>query len=146
MYASSLYDMFRLLSSFMSKFSNGASIETNSSGSFNQFRSAMDFFHKAKVGRLRSHHDKYLHADEDEESVLQDRIGSSKNAKWTVEPVPGSESLIRLKYCYSKYLTASNHPFLLGMTGRKQEHRKLKLRIQADTGVLLFTNADIFAV
>ncbi|CAN1151356.1 hypothetical protein LINPERHAP2_LOCUS18139 [Linum perenne] len=93
--------------------------KTNSTGSFNQFRSAMDLFHKAKVVRLRSHHDKYLHADEDEESVLQDRIGSSKNAKWTVEPVPGSESLIRLKSCYSKYLTASNHPFLLGMTGRK---------------------------
>ncbi|CAI0410765.1 unnamed protein product [Linum tenue] len=41
-------------------------------GSFNQFRSAMEFFHKAKVVRLRSHHDKYLLADDNEESVLQD--------------------------------------------------------------------------
>ncbi|CAN0925805.1 hypothetical protein LINGRAHAP2_LOCUS34963 [Linum grandiflorum] len=73
----------------------------------------------AKAVRLRSHHDKYLHADDDEESVLQDRNGSSKNAKWTVELVPGSESVIRLKSCYSKYLTASDHPYLLGMTGRK---------------------------
>ncbi|CAN0925806.1 hypothetical protein LINGRAHAP2_LOCUS34963 [Linum grandiflorum] len=81
--------------------------------------SAMDFFLKAKAVRLRSHHDKYLHADDDEESVLQDRNGSSKNAKWTVELVPGSESVIRLKSCYSKYLTASDHPYLLGMTGRK---------------------------
>ncbi|CAN0925802.1 hypothetical protein LINGRAHAP2_LOCUS34963 [Linum grandiflorum] len=95
------------------------SYKTNSTGSFNQFRSAMDFFLKAKAVRLRSHHDKYLHADDDEESVLQDRNGSSKNAKWTVELVPGSESVIRLKSCYSKYLTASDHPYLLGMTGRK---------------------------
>ncbi|CAN0925801.1 hypothetical protein LINGRAHAP2_LOCUS34963 [Linum grandiflorum] len=100
--------------SFLSVFS-----QTNSTGSFNQFRSAMDFFLKAKAVRLRSHHDKYLHADDDEESVLQDRNGSSKNAKWTVELVPGSESVIRLKSCYSKYLTASDHPYLLGMTGRK---------------------------
>ncbi|CAI0386708.1 unnamed protein product [Linum tenue] len=81
--------------------------------------SAMEFFHKAKAVRLRSHHDKYLLAADDEESVLQDRNGSSKSAKWWVEPVPGSDSIIRLKSSYGKYLTASNHPFLLGMTGRK---------------------------
>lgn len=79
----------------------------------------MELFYNAKTVRLRSHHEKYLHAEEDEESVTQDRNGSSKNAKWTVEYVPGSESIIRLKSCYGKYLTASNHPFLLGMTGRK---------------------------
>ncbi|CAI0386707.1 unnamed protein product [Linum tenue] len=73
----------------------------------------------AKAVRLRSHHDKYLLAADDEESVLQDRNGSSKSAKWWVEPVPGSDSIIRLKSSYGKYLTASNHPFLLGMTGRK---------------------------
>ncbi|OAY61483.1 uncharacterized protein LOC110608923 isoform X2 [Manihot esculenta] len=79
----------------------------------------MEFFHNAKAVRLRSHHDKYLHADDDEESVSQDRNGFSKNARWTVESVPGSDNIIRLKSCYGKYLTASNQPFLLGMTGRK---------------------------
>ncbi|KAF4370305.1 hypothetical protein G4B88_012989, partial [Cannabis sativa] len=79
----------------------------------------MDVFHNAKAVRLRSHHDKFLLADEDEESVIQDRNGSSKNARWTVEFVSGSDSIIRLKSNYGKYLTASNHPFLLGMTGRK---------------------------
>ncbi|KAG5240843.1 DUF569 domain-containing protein [Salix suchowensis] len=83
------------------------------------FRSGMDFFLKAKTVRLRSHHDKYLLAEDDEESVSQDRNGSPKTARWTVEPVPGSDSIIRLKSCYGKYLTASNQHFLLGMTGRK---------------------------
>jgi len=79
----------------------------------------MDFFNKAKAVRLRSHHDKYLLAEDDEESVIQDRDGSSKTARWIVELVPGSDFIIRLKSCYGKYLTASNQPFLLGMTGRK---------------------------
>ncbi|CAN4116225.1 unnamed protein product [Withania somnifera] len=80
---------------------------------------AMELFHKAKAVRLQSHHDKYLTADEDEESVTQDRNGASKNAKWTVEFVEKTDNVIRLKSCYGKYLTASNQPFLLGMTGRK---------------------------
>lgn len=79
----------------------------------------MELFHKAKAVRLQSHHDKYLTADEDEESVTQDRNGSSKNAKWAVEFVEKTDNVIRLKSCYGKYLTASNQPFLLGMTGRK---------------------------
>ncbi|MCD7459360.1 hypothetical protein HAX54_040687 [Datura stramonium] len=79
----------------------------------------MELFHKAKAVRLQSHHDKYLTAEEDEESVTQDRNGSSKNAKWTVEFVEKTDNVIRLKSCYGKYLTASNQPFLLGMTGRK---------------------------
>lgn len=79
----------------------------------------MEFFQKAKAVRLRSHHDKYLVADDDEESVTQDRNGSAGAAKWIVEPVPGSSHLIRLKSAYGKYLTASNKPFLLGATGRK---------------------------
>ncbi|KAL5976680.1 Bifunctional aspartokinase/homoserine dehydrogenase 1, chloroplastic [Asimina triloba] len=78
----------------------------------------MELFHKAKAVRLRSHHDKYLLADDDEESVFQDRHGSAQNARWTVEFVEGSH-VIRLKSCYDRYLTASNVPFLLGMTGRK---------------------------
>lgn len=86
----------------------------------NKYRtSGMDLFLNAKAVRLRSHHDKYLLADEDEESVTQDRKGSSRNARWTVEFVPGSENIIRLKSTYNRYLTASNQPFLLGMTGRK---------------------------
>ncbi|GAA0184668.1 hypothetical protein LIER_31956 [Lithospermum erythrorhizon] len=76
----------------------------------------MELFKNAKAVRLRNIHNKYLTADEDEESVTQDRDGSSKNAKWTVEFV---DNIIRLKSCYNKYLTASNQPFLLGMTGRK---------------------------
>ncbi|KAL6505577.1 hypothetical protein OROHE_022956 [Orobanche hederae] len=79
----------------------------------------MDLFHNAKTVRLKSSHDKYLIADEDEESVTQDRNGSSRSAKWIVEFVQNSDSAIRLKSCYGKYLTASNQPFLLGMTGRK---------------------------
>lgn len=83
----------------------------------------MDLFHNAKAVRLKNHHNKYLHADEDEESVSQDRNGASKNNRWTVEFVTNTEdddiTIIRLKSCYNKYLTASNQPFLLGMTGRK---------------------------
>lgn len=78
----------------------------------------MEIFQKAKVVRFKSHHNKYLLADEDEEHVSQDRNGTSKNAKWTVELVPDS-NVMRLKSCYGKYLTASNMPFLLGATGRK---------------------------
>ncbi|CAI9775320.1 unnamed protein product [Fraxinus pennsylvanica] len=80
---------------------------------------AMDLFQNAKAVRLKSVHNKYLTAEEDEESVAQHRTGSSKNAKWTVEFVENSDNIIRLKSCYNKYLTASNKPFLLGMTGRK---------------------------
>ncbi|KAM7269262.1 hypothetical protein ACFE04_024759 [Oxalis oulophora] len=80
--------------------------------------SGMDFFHKAKTIRLRSHHDKYLTAEEDQESVTQDRNGTSKNSKWIVEHVPGSDSLIRLKSCYNNYLTATDQPHLLGIGKR----------------------------
>lgn len=78
----------------------------------------MDLFNKAKTVRLRSRHDKYLWAEEDEETVGQDRDGVSKNAKWRVEFIQGSP-LIRLKSCYNLYLTATDIPFLLGMTGKK---------------------------
>ncbi|KAJ8547844.1 hypothetical protein K7X08_021080 [Anisodus acutangulus] len=79
----------------------------------------MVLFHKAKAVRLQSHHDKYLTADEDEESVTQDRNGALKNAKWVVEFVGKNNNVVRLNSCYGKYLTVSNQPFLLGMTGRK---------------------------
>ncbi|KAL5553981.1 hypothetical protein UlMin_041382 [Ulmus minor] len=104
----------------------GSPVSTKSSPRFSSkrinstnFRTGMDLFHNAKAVRLKSYHEKYLLAEEDEESVTQDRNGSSKATRWTVEFVPGSESIIRLKSCNGKYLTASNQPFLLGMTGRK---------------------------
>ncbi|XP_060196867.1 uncharacterized protein LOC132626131 [Lycium barbarum] len=78
----------------------------------------MDLFYKAKAVRLKSYHEKYLLAEEDEETVIQDRDGASKNATWTVEFVEKNNT-IRLKSRYGKYLTASNQRFLLGMTGRK---------------------------
>ncbi|KAF8040066.1 hypothetical protein BT93_B2324 [Corymbia citriodora subsp. variegata] len=81
--------------------------------------SGMEFFRNAKAVRLRSRHDKYLIAEEDEEGVAQGRDGSSPSARWSVEFVLNSDSVFRLKSRYGKYLTASNQPFLLGMTGRK---------------------------
>ncbi|KAJ1386900.1 hypothetical protein SESBI_40447 [Sesbania bispinosa] len=78
----------------------------------------MEFFQKAKVVRLRSHHDKYMLADNDKENVYQDRNGCYNNAKWTVE-ILESGNVIRLRSCYGKYLTASNMPFLLRGTGKK---------------------------
>ncbi|KAL5725522.1 hypothetical protein ACHQM5_008658 [Ranunculus cassubicifolius] len=78
----------------------------------------MEFFHNAKSVRLKGHHNKFLVAEDDEESVTQDRNGSSKTARWTVEFIQGG-SFIRLKSCFGKYLTASNAHFLLGMTGCK---------------------------
>ena len=78
----------------------------------------MELFRRAQVVRLKSHHDKYLLAEEDEESVCQDRNGSIKNARWTVEFVEHSTTL-RFKSCFGTYLTASNIPFLLGITGKK---------------------------
>ncbi|XVF14203.1 hypothetical protein REPUB_Repub09cG0037700 [Reevesia pubescens] len=79
----------------------------------------MEIFQKARVVRLCSHHDKFLLAEDDQETVSQDRQGSINNAKWTVEFVESNPSHIRLKSCFGKYLTASNMPFLLGMTGKK---------------------------
>ncbi|XP_062187819.1 uncharacterized protein LOC133891118 [Phragmites australis] len=79
----------------------------------------MELFERAKTVRLRSHHDKYLYADEDETHVNQDRNASSPNARWLVEPVPHSPGVLRLRSRYGRYLAASNEPFLLGVTGRK---------------------------
>uniref|UniRef100_A0A0C9RLV0 TSA: Wollemia nobilis Ref_Wollemi_Transcript_11895_1529 transcribed RNA sequence n=1 Tax=Wollemia nobilis TaxID=56998 RepID=A0A0C9RLV0_9CONI len=78
----------------------------------------MEFFKNAKTVRLRSHHDKYLWAEEDEETVSQDRDGASRNARWQVEFIEGSPQ-IRLKSRYNLYLTGTQIPFLLGMTGKK---------------------------
>lgn len=89
----------------------------------------MEFFHRAKAVRLQSHHGKYLVADEDEETVRQSRNGSSKKARWTVEYVEGKSNVIRLKSCHDLYLTATDEPFLFGMTGKRvqqfQPHTKM---------------------
>lgn len=79
----------------------------------------MEFFDRAKAVRLQSHLGKYLLADEDEQTVRQSRNGSSHRGRWTVELVAGKNNLIRLKSCYGLYLTATEQPFLLGMTGKK---------------------------
>ncbi|CAH8384983.1 unnamed protein product [Eruca vesicaria subsp. sativa] len=78
----------------------------------------MEIFKKAETVRLRSYHDKYLLADDDEDSVNQDRDGRCMNARWTVE-ILEEANVIRLKSCFGKYLTASNMPLYLGMTGKK---------------------------
>lgn len=80
----------------------------------------MDFFYKAKAVKLKSHLDKYLVADDDQENIRQSRNGSSRKARWLVELVEAENShFIRLKSGSGKYLTASDEPFLLGMTGKK---------------------------
>lgn len=94
------------------------SVESTDSPVKYSTQQAMEFFQRAKAVRLKGHHNKYLVAEEDEESVTQDRNGSSKAARWTVDFIQDG-SFIRLMSCYGKYLTASNSPFLLGMTGNK---------------------------
>lgn len=79
----------------------------------------MEFFKKAKAVRLRSHLDKYLLAHEDEEMVRQSRNGSSSKVRWTVEFIDGNNNAVRLRSCYGRYLTASESPFLLGITGKR---------------------------
>ncbi|CAN6908266.1 unnamed protein product [Brassica oleracea] len=85
----------------------------------NEAVSAMDIFQKAKAIRIRSSHNKFLAAADDEETVFQKKKGSTKNAQWTVEPVRDSAHVIRLKSCYGKYLTALNERFLLGAKGKR---------------------------
>ncbi|KAL2521182.1 hypothetical protein Fot_25154 [Forsythia ovata] len=78
----------------------------------------MDLFKRAKTIRLRSYKDKYLIAEDDQESVCQHRDGTTNNALWTIEFVQGRD-LLRFKSCYGRYLTASNNPFLPGATGKQ---------------------------
>ncbi|KAL2557072.1 Inositol hexakisphosphate and diphosphoinositol-pentakisphosphate kinase [Forsythia ovata] len=112
----------------MKGYNNGNEVEKNASttehgqaeGRYHSSTvSGMEIFKRANTVRLKSRHNKYLTADSNEESVIQDRFGSSKSVYWTVEFVEGVESVLRLKSCYGKYLTASDETFLLGMTGQK---------------------------
>ncbi|KAK8616466.1 hypothetical protein V6N13_018015 [Hibiscus sabdariffa] len=79
----------------------------------------MEIFQNASLVRLRSHHERFLVANDDQQTVGQDRDGSSVNARWTVEFPESSSIHIRLKSCHGKYLTASNMPFLIGMRGKR---------------------------
>ncbi|KAL6139689.1 hypothetical protein ACLB2K_057991 [Fragaria x ananassa] len=99
----------------------------NSDGNERKSPSDMEVFKNAKVVRFRSHHDKYLIADEDGETVTQDRDGTSTNARWTVELVNHAET-VRFKSCYGKYLTASNQPFRPGR-GYKVLQTQPRLRL-----------------
>ncbi|KAI3903101.1 hypothetical protein MKW92_007487 [Papaver armeniacum] len=95
----------------------------------------MEFFRKAKAVRLRSHLDKYLVSDENKENIRQSRRQkSSSKSKWFVEFVEDNSQAIHLKNIYGNYLTASDKPFLLGMTGKKvlqaESKNKFDLSIQ----------------
>lgn len=79
---------------------------------------SMELFQNANVIRLQSYNDKYIIAGEDEETVVQDRDGSTKNSLWTVEFVVGKRDVIRLRSCYGKYLTATNTPFIPKVTAK----------------------------
>ena len=80
----------------------------------------MEFFTKAKAVKLRSHLDKYLVADRDLEKVHQSQNGNTRRAKWVVEPVNENNGhRVRLRSCHGRYLTATDTPFLLGMTGNR---------------------------
>ncbi|KAH9609468.1 hypothetical protein KSS87_022734 [Heliosperma pusillum] len=79
----------------------------------------MEYFANAKCIRLRSHHNKYLTAGKDSESVKQSRDGNTIEARWNVELVQNKPNIIRLRSCHNKLLTASEEPFLLGWTGKK---------------------------
>ncbi|KAG2320896.1 hypothetical protein Bca52824_014109 [Brassica carinata] len=81
--------------------------------------SAMEIFQNAKAIRIRSSHNKFLGAADDEETLIQKKKGSTKNTQWTVEPVRDSNHVIRLKSCYGKYLTSINERFMLGAKGKK---------------------------
>ncbi|KAK4786194.1 hypothetical protein SAY86_002883 [Trapa natans] len=80
----------------------------------------MEFFRKTYAVKLRSHHGKFLVADEEEQETVRQsgRSAELNNARWSVEPGK-SEKTIRLKSCHGLYLSASDVPFFLGMTGKK---------------------------
>ncbi|XP_015868891.3 uncharacterized protein LOC107404353 [Ziziphus jujuba] len=81
----------------------------------------MEFFPNGYVVRLRNHHKKYLFAKNDRETVGQDKHGSYNGTRWTVELVTGFNSVIRLKSCHGKYLTASDQPLILEGLGRSMK-------------------------
>ncbi|WOL04996.1 hypothetical protein Cni_G13719 [Canna indica] len=89
----------------------------------------MEFFAQAKTVRLKSHHDKYLVA-EDAEHVTQDRDGTGRDARWSVERVEDAPNIIRLRSWQGRYLTATDEPCLV--TGKKV---RLTLPLRLDSSV-----------
>ncbi|KAF8031915.1 hypothetical protein BT93_D0970, partial [Corymbia citriodora subsp. variegata] len=77
----------------------------------------MEFFRNAQAVRLRNCHGQFLVADDDEETVaLKDSRRRRDNSRWWyVEFV--SDSVLHLKSCHNKYLTASELSSLHDMTG-----------------------------
>ncbi|KAM3203091.1 hypothetical protein P3L10_030717 [Capsicum annuum] len=81
----------------------------------------MELFYDAKAVRFRSHLNKYLVADDDQKTIRQSRNGLSRKARWLVELAdPENSHLIRLRSSSGMYLTASDEPFLLSLTGEKK--------------------------
>ena len=103
----------------------------------------MEFFKKSKAVRLKSHHGRYLSADDDECTISQTTNTSKPNVLWIVELDPHDPTIIQLKSCFGYYLTATNVPFLLGMTGKKVLQMKL---IDADSAVTWLPIRDGFSV
>ncbi|CAN7053778.1 unnamed protein product [Brassica rapa subsp. trilocularis] len=85
----------------------------------NEGKKKMELFTRGSAVRLRSCHENYLFAVDDEKAVRQSSDGTSRQSVWTVEMVPRKPNFIRLKSCYGKYLTASESSFFLGVTGHK---------------------------
>ncbi|KAL2898444.1 CCA-adding enzyme [Bienertia sinuspersici] len=115
------YESLALMAEDESDQSSSSGSPTSATSIVGTYKSGMELFQNAKRVRLRSHHDKYLLADDDGDSVCQDRHGGSKYARWTVEYVKSVEgvNLVRFKSCFDKYLTATDDDFLLGVTGKK---------------------------
>ncbi|KAF7852278.1 hypothetical protein BT93_L4572 [Corymbia citriodora subsp. variegata] len=86
----------------------------------NRLRSGMELFRDAKTVRLWSQDGRYLVAEGDEVIALRDEETRQRDkARWSVEFDDHSDSILRLKSCYGKYLTASDKPFLSDETSRK---------------------------
>ncbi|KAL1823690.1 hypothetical protein ACET3Z_010468 [Daucus carota] len=83
----------------------------------------MDLFEKAKTVRLRTITDKFLVAEDDEETVFQSREDYSKNSIWKVERIRGR--YVRFKSCHGTYLTASAQLFVPGIIGKKVVHQSI---------------------
>lgn len=80
----------------------------------------MDLLIKTGAVKLRSHLEKFLVGDDDNETVRQSRNGSSQRAIWVVELCSDNREAVRFKNLSSGlYLTASDSQFLLGMTGKR---------------------------
>ncbi|KAI5316959.1 hypothetical protein L3X38_036666 [Prunus dulcis] len=105
----------------------------------------MEFFNTTKAVKLRSHLDKYLVADDNQESVRQSRNGASRKARWTVELVDNKSHVVRLKSCHGLYLASADHPFLLGMTGRKvlqaEADKSMGFKFEWETNATAFSSS-----